>query len=116
MAENLLQEDRILSGAAYAVGIPSIYIIMTEKRKNGFVGMHGVQALFFWIAIMVLWIGMRVLLNFLDSVGVYFALLDALSSIAVFVLWVYALYCGFRAYMGETFDIPFISEIAHKSF
>ncbi|MFC1767914.1 hypothetical protein ACFLZ2_05165 [Candidatus Margulisiibacteriota bacterium] len=116
MTEEISHDDRVLTGAAYAVGVPAIYIIMTEKRNDPFVGAHGVQALFYWVAIMVLWVGVRVLLGFFDSIGIYFALLDSLSSIAIFVLWVYALYSGFRAYMGETFDIPIISGIAKKNF
>ena len=116
MAEEQTNEDRVLAGAAYAVGIPAIYIIMTEKREKGFVGKHGVQAFFYWIGVMVVWIGLRILLKFFDSIGIYFALLDSLSSIIVFALWVYALYCGFRAYMGETFEVPFVSDFVKKSF
>ena len=116
MADAKIHEDRVLAGAAYAVGIPAIYIIMTEKRKDEFVGMHGVQAMFYWVGLMVAWIGLRVFLSLLDSIGIYFALLDSLSSLAVFLLWVYALYFGFRAYMGETFEIPYVSDLAKKSF
>ena len=83
MQANMSGDDRMLAGFSYAVGFPAIYIILSEKRKDAFVGYHGAQAMFLWIGIMVLWIGMRVFLNFLDSLGIYFALLDALSSIAI---------------------------------
>lgn len=116
MFTNMSGDDRILAGFAYAVAFPSIYIILSEKRKDAFVGYHGAQAMFMWIGILVVWIGIRVLLNFLDSVGIYFALLDSLSSMLVFGLWIYSLYCGFRAYNGDYFDVPFITEITKKNF
>jgi len=116
MYSSMSNEDKILAGAAYAVAFPAIYIILSEKRRDPFVGYHGAQAMFLWIAIIVIWIGMRVFLNFLDSVGIYFALLDSLSSILMFLLWIYALYCGFRAYNGDYFDVPYITEVTKKNF
>ena len=109
-------DDRILSGFAYAAAFPSIYIILSEKRRDAFVGYHGAQAMFLWLAFLAVWIGIRVFLNFLSSVGVYFAPLDSLSSAAVFLLWIYSLYCGFRAYNGDYFDIPLITELTKKNF
>jgi uncharacterized membrane protein len=109
-------DDKIFAGFAYAVAFPSLYIILSEKRKDSFVGYHGAQALFLWIGILAAWIGMRVFLNFLDSVGISFAFLDSISSIVVFFLWIYALYCGFRAYNGDYFDIPYITELTKKNF
>lgn len=116
MNSNITGDDRIISGFSYAVGFPAIYIILSEKRKDAFVGYHGAQAMFLWIGIMVIWIGLRVMLNFLDSIGISFALFDSLSSLAIFALWIYALYCGFRAYNGDYFDIPYVTELTKKNF
>jgi len=116
MSPNMTNDDRILAGFAYAVGFPSLYIILSEKRKDPFVGYHGAQALFLWIGIFVVWIGLRVILNFLDSLGLYLAILDSLSSLLIFALWIYALYCGFRAYNGDYFDVPYITELTKKNF
>jgi uncharacterized membrane protein len=116
MYSNMSGDDRILAGFAYAVAFPSIYIILSEKRRDAFVGYHGAQAMFLWIGILVIWIGIRVFLNFLDSVGIYFMLLESLSSMLIFALWIYSLYCGFRAYNGDYFDIPFITELTKKNF
>jgi uncharacterized membrane protein len=113
---NMTGDDRILAGFSYAAGFPAIYIILSEKRRDPFVGYHGAQAMFMWIGIMITWIGLRVFLNLLDSVGISFAFLDSLASLAVFGLWVYAIYCGFRAYNGDYFDIPYITELTKKNF
>ena len=116
MNANMTGDDKVLAGFSYAIGFPAIYIILSDKRRDAFVGYHGAQAMFLWIGILVAWIGIRVFLNFLDSIGIYFALLDSLSSIAVFSAWIYALYCGFRAYNGDYFDIPYITELTKKNF
>ncbi len=116
MYTKLSPDDRILAGFSYAVGFPAVYVILSEKRHDAFVGYHASQAMFLWLAIIASWIGIRLFLNFLDSVGIYFAVLDALSSIAIFALWIYALYCGFRAYNGDYFDIPYITELTKKNF
>lgn len=113
---NISSDDRILAGFSYAVGFPAIYIILSEKRRDAFVGFHGAQAMFLWIAIAAAWIGIRLFLNLLDSVGIYFSLLDSLSGLVIFALWIYALYCGFRAYNGDYFDIPYITELTKKNF
>ena len=109
-------DDRILAGFSYAVGFPAVYIILSDKRRDPFVGYHGAQAMFLWIGILVSWIGIRLFLNLLDSVGIYFGLLDSLSGIAIFALWIYALYCGFRAYNGDYFDVPYVAELTKKNF
>ncbi len=116
MNTHMTGDDRLLAGFSYAVGFPAIYVILSEKRKDAFVGYHGAQAMFMWIGIMVLWIGIRVFMNFLDSLGISFAILDSLASIAIFCLWIYALYCGFRAYNGDYFDVPYITELTKKNF
>jgi uncharacterized membrane protein len=116
MYSNMSGDDRILAGFSYAAGFPAIYIILSEKRKDAFVGYHGAQAMFLWIAIAAVWIGCRLLLNLLDSVGISFTLFDSLVSVGVFGLWMYALYCGFRAYNGDYFDIPYITELTKKNF
>ncbi len=116
MTTKISSDDRILAGSAYAAGFPSLYIILSEKRRDPFVGYHGVQAMFLWMAILVAWIGIRVFLNFLDSIGIYFAFLDSLSSLLIFLLWIYALYCGFRAYNGDYFDIPYVTDVTKKNF
>lgn len=110
MTENVPQENRLLAATSYAVGIPALYIILTEKRNDKFLFYHGSQALFLWIGIIVAWILLRVLLDMLWSI-IYIPFLSPLVSLVGLVLWVYALYCGYKAYGGEYFEIPYISDI-----
>lgn len=116
MYSELSNDDRLLAGFSYAVAFPAIYILLSDKRRDPFAGYHGAQALFMWLGIMVIWIAIRIFFNFLDSVGIYFAVIDWFSSLIMFSLWIYALYCGMRAYNGDYFDIPFITELTKKNF
>ncbi len=108
------KEDKLLSAAAYAIGIPALYIILGDKRKDPFTGFHGAQALFLWIALFVCWIGITIIVDFIWNIA-YIHILGTVGSILKFGLWLYALYCGYKAYMGETFEIPYIGELARRT-
>jgi len=95
----------MLSALAYIFWIPSLYIVLTEKRKEEFVGFHGGQALLLWTAIFILFFAVRFLVNLLWSVF-YIPYLDLLEVLAGAVMWGYAVYCGYRSFRGQTFKIP----------
>ncbi len=112
MNAEITNEDRMLSGAAYAFPvIIAIYIILTEKRKEKFTGFHGSQALFLWIGIVIGWIVLRVLVDLIWSL-IYIRFFGPLATLVGLGLWIYALYCGYRAYLGEYFSIPIIGDLA----
>lgn len=111
--EYVKDEDKMLCAASYALGVPSLYIILTDKRKDKFTGFHGTQALFFWIAFIIAWIVMRVILDVIFNI-VYLPFLNSLVNLMLLIIWLYALYSGYRAYMGEFFTIPYISDLIKK--
>ena len=111
--EYVKDEDKMLCGASYALGVPALYIILTDKRKDKFTGFHGTQALFYWVAFIVIAIVMRVVLDFIFNI-VYLPFLNSLVNLILLGLWLYALYSGYRAYMGEFFTIPYISDLIKK--
>jgi len=114
MAEEISGENKLLAAASYAIGIPALYIILTEKRNEKFLGYHGSQALFLWIGIIVAWILLRVLLDMIWSI-VYIPFLSSLISLIGLALWGYALFCAYKAYTGEYFEIPYISELTKRA-
>ena len=111
--EYVKDEDKMLCAASYAIGVPALYIILTDKRKDKFAGFHGTQALFFWIAFIVIWVVMSVILNIIFNI-VYLPFLNSLANLLLLFIWLYALYCGYRAYMGEMFSIPYISDLIKR--
>ena len=85
--------------------IPSLYIVLSEKRKGEFIGFHGGQALLLWTGIFVIFFAVRLLVNLIWSFF-YIPYLDLIEVLVAFGLWGYALYCGLRAYQGLTFELP----------
>lgn len=99
-----MQNSRLLVALAYIFWIPSLYIVLSEKRKEEFVGFHGGQAFLLWLVIFVAFFATRGLVNFIWSFY-YWPYLDWLEILVAFVLWGYAVYCGIRSYQGINFKI-----------
>ena len=98
-------KDKTLVAAAYILWVPSLYIVLTEKRKEEFIGFHGGQALLLWTAIFIIFFSVRFLVNLIWSFY-YIPYLDLIEILAGAGLWGYAVFCGIRAYQGLTFNIP----------
>ena len=108
-----MTNEKLLIASAYIFGIPSLYIILTDKRKNKSTAFHATQALLFWIAIFILYFVLRL---FVDLIWTYYytVLLDWLINLIVFGSWIYLINLGFNAYLGKAFDVPYISDLAKK--
>lgn len=89
--------DKTLVFLAYILWIPSLYIVLTEKRKEEFVGYHGGEALVLWLKIFLAFFAVRFLVNFIWGFY-YLPGLELLEVVAAMGLWGYAVYCGWRCY------------------
>ena len=105
MRDNIESKEKGLSALAYVFGIPSLYIVLTAERKKEYVGFHGGQALILWVWYFVIFFSLRFLINLIWSLF-YFAPLVWLETVAVSLMAVYALYCGYRAAKGQNFSLP----------
>lgn len=97
--------DRFLAAAAYIFWVPSLYIVLTDKRRAEFIGFHGGQALILWTVIFIIFFAVRFLVNLIWSVF-YIPYLDIIEILTGASLYGYAVYCGWRAYQGADFKIP----------
>ena len=98
-------KDKLLAAAAYVFWIPSLYIVLTEKRKEEFLGQHGARALFLWVKIFIAFFALRFLVNLIWRLA-YLPNLDWIETAAAALLWGYAAYQGVRAARGEkTYDL-----------
>jgi uncharacterized membrane protein len=98
--------EKVLVSLAYGLWIPSLYIVLTPKRRDDFLGRHGSQALLLWTASFIIFFAVRFLVNLIWSVF-YIPFLDTLEVMTGAGLWGYALYCGYRAYVGIEFSLPY---------
>jgi hypothetical protein len=96
-------KDKLLAAAAYIFWIPSLYIVLTEKRKDEFLGQHGARALFLGLKLFFAFFVLRLLLDLVWRL-VYIPNLDLIETLAATALWGYAVYQGVLAARGVKTD------------
>jgi uncharacterized membrane protein len=104
-------EDKVLAAGAYAFFIPSLYIILTKKRRNKLLAFHAAQALLLWLSILLIFILLRTSLS-LIWVLAYLPFLEWLANLVRLLILAYALYCGSRIFMEEKYRIPYLNFLA----
>ena len=104
----IANEDKLLAAGAYAFFIPSLYIILTEKRKNKFLAFAAAQSLLLWVAYTITVIILRVLLNLIWMFS-YVPFIDHLVMLLKIGMWGYALFLAGKAIYGKTVRIPYLS-------
>jgi len=89
---------------AYLFFVPSIYIILTDERKNQFNAFHAAQSLMLWIILFIIFKMIRVInifiIHFLPS-----------TTIAL-IFWSTTVFFAFSTFFDKPFDIPVISKAA----
>jgi small-conductance mechanosensitive channel len=114
MDSNLSFSDRLLIAAAYVLCFPALHIILTERRKNAVYASHAAQALFLWIFIFATIIILRVIIFVAAYCNISVSLVNNLINIFFFVMWIYALRCGFLFLIKRSFKIPLITDISSR--
>ncbi len=94
--------DKLLAASAYFFGIPALYIVLTEKRKDEFVGAHGAAALFLWVRIFTVFFLLRLLVDLVWRFR-YVPDLDLIEPAAAILLWGHSAYQGLLAARGASF-------------
>ena len=105
------QEDRTLAMLAYILGIFTgflgpLVIWLVKKDQSKFVAYHGLQALFFHIAIVVGY----AIAGALTVVLVGFLILPVIGLLSI----VFAIIAGLAANRGEWYEIPVIGPLARQ--
>ncbi|MFA6431346.1 MAG: hypothetical protein WCV91_03055 [Candidatus Margulisiibacteriota bacterium] len=103
--EIILKRDKKLSALAYLLGIPSLYIILTDRRKKAFVGFHGEQAFKLWWAFILSFFALRALINLIWYFN-YLPGMEYVEALLSVYFVLYAAYCAYRSYRGLTFSLP----------
>jgi len=110
--EQIENEDKLLSASAYLFFIPSLFIILTDKRKVDFNAFHAAQALLVWLAFIAVMVLFRVLLGYIWP-SVYFPLVYFKRLISL-AFGGYMLYCAGKAIYGDQYSIPYFTDLARR--
>lgn len=110
MAQPATQENRILAALCYPIWIVALIVLLTDLNQNRFMRVHAIQALGYTAAWVVIYIGVSIL-TAVPLVGLAFLFLWPLMWLAWFVI---ALIYAYRAYRGEMFSIPIVSQFTTR--
>jgi len=97
--------DKIFASSAYLFGIPALYIVLTEKKKEDYLGYHGQQALLLWVWFFILFFSLRFLINLVWSFF-YIPYLEKTEVLLAVLMVGYVLFCAYRSFNGQKFKIP----------
>jgi len=104
-------EPNVAGLLCYVLGwITGLVFILIEK-ENKFVRFHAMQSIVTFGAFSVLWIPFSILSQ-MDILRVLFGILQAVTGILAFVLWIVLM---IKAYQGERFKLPIAGDIAEKN-
>jgi uncharacterized membrane protein len=99
--EEITSEDKLWALLAYIIPLVAIIALLMEDKKNRkFIRVHSVQAL----AVNVpLWV-----INAILTPVVFIGCFTGVATLGIMI------YYGVKAYRGEYFDIPFITDFIKK--
>jgi uncharacterized membrane protein/ribosomal protein L40E len=104
-------EPNVAGLLCYVLGwITGLVFILIEK-ENKFVRFHAMQSIVTFGAFSVLWIPFSILSQ-MDILRVLFGILQAVTGILAFVLWIVLM---IKAYQGERYKLPIVGDIAEKN-
>jgi len=103
--------DNVAGALAYVTIIPAIVFLVLEPfNKKRFVRFHAFQSIFFFVAWIVIDIGLA-FIGHIPFLGWATFFLWPLISLALFVIW---LILVLKAYQGQMFKLPVIGDIAEQ--
>ena len=94
----------------YTLGWITGLIFFLLGKEDKFVRFHALQSIITFGAFTVLWIVFSILTD-IGYVGTLFRVLNILSGILAFVLWIVLMV---KAYQGERYKLPVAGDIAEK--
>ena len=96
-ANDITDDDKLWAALSYAIGIVAlIALLMEDKKDRPFVKFHAVQSL-------VANVAFAVLATIISTVTV------GIGALCVGPAWFVFLYWAYKAYQGEYFDIPVVT-------
>jgi uncharacterized membrane protein/ribosomal protein L40E len=103
-------EPNLAGLLCYALGWITGVIFFLLEKENKFVRFHALQSIVTFGAFTVLWIVFSIL-TYIRYIGTLFEVLNILSGILAFVLWIVLMV---KAYQGEKYKLPVAGDMAEK--
>lgn len=108
------ESKRIVAAIGYPIWIVALVLAIVEK-KDRFVRHHALQALFFWISVFVLAVGLTIIqfiFSIIPIIGwVIGWIIYMVIVLGVFGAFVLSILYAIRVSKGEVFEIPLVTSI-----
>ncbi len=103
--------DNVAGMLAYITIIPAIvFLVMEPYNRNRFIRFHSFQCIFFWVALVVIQVGLSIV-GFVPFFVILTIPLHFLVALGSLILWVILL---IKANQGLMYKLPIIGDIAEK--
>ena len=92
---DVTSDDKLWAALGYVIGLIAIIVLFMEDKKNRpFIKFHAVQS----IALYVVYIVISIILG-----------ITVVGAICAPILWFVFLYWAYKAYQGEMFEVPVVT-------
>lgn len=100
---DITDNDKLMAALCYPIGvIMSIIILVSEPMKERpFQKFHAVQALAFWVVVIVIATVLAIV-----TLGI--------GALCFPIVWLVSLWPAYKAYQGEYFEMPVITDFIKK--
>ena len=99
-------QSNVAALLSYVVIIAIVFLLVEPFKNDKFVRFHAFQSIFYWIAVIVVFM----LIGLVFPLSVWFLVYWPLRVLS-FILMVFLMY---KAYNNEKFKLPFIGDLAEK--
>ena len=110
MQEGKGNENRLVAALGYPIWVVAVVVLLTDMKQNRFMRAHAIQALGYAVAWVVIFIAFSILAS-VPFVGWGLWFLWPALYLGWFII---ALFYAYRAYQGQTFSIPVVSQFTAR--
>ena len=103
-------DENVAGLLCYVLGWITGLIFFLLEKDNKLIRFHAMQSIVTFGTFTVLWVVFSVLMM-IPFIGVVFSLLNILSGILAFVLWIVLMV---KAYQGERYKLPWAGDVAER--
>ena len=109
-------ESNLLAAVGYIIGLLAI-ILYLIKKEDKYLRFHSMQSILLWVATFVVAIVLGIvsaIVGMIPVIGVV-ACVFGFAAVAIWLVAVVAaLYCAYKAFNGEKYELPYIGPMAKK--
>lgn len=107
--EAAAENQNVMGALAYLVIPAVIFLVVEPYSKNKFIRFHSLQAVIYFVAGMAVQIAAGIIFSIIGFLSVF---ISPLLSLALFILWIYAVV---QAFQGKEYRLPVIGDLAAKN-